>query len=442
MRAAAVLGAASLALAACGTESTGDEGASADAASTSSAATTEPAEVAAADCVFQSATAGATPVTTPLKLGSILPATGTLAYLGPPMRAGIDVAVEEINAAGGVLGQAVELTSGDEGDAATDTASSAFDRQLAEGVSAIVGAASSSASMKIIDKAVAAGVTMVSPSNTSDEFGCYQDNGQYFRTAPTDSLQSQAVAQLMAAEAVQRAVIIARNDPYGMGLADSLAENLIASGVPADQIKQIAYDPAAQSFNAEVDQIKDFAPDGVAVVSYEEGAKLISRMHEVGIGPSDGMLVFGVDGNMGNALGEQVAPGVLEGMTGSAGETDTGEEFQARLKAKDPSLTDLQYSGEAYDAAILIALAASQAKSTAGVDIAANMISVTKDGEKCDSYASCLALLETGADIDYDGRTGGIEFDEGGNPQAGSYAHRTFGADNTFTTGGYIIIGG
>ncbi len=159
---------------------------------------------------------------------------------------------------------------------------------------------------------------MFSPANTSDQFVCYPDKGMYFRTAPTDVLQAQAVAQLISDDGGQRVAIMALNDPYGTGLADNIEKNLIDSaGVPSDQIEKIIYDPNAQSFNSEVDQVKNFNPDAVALVGFEESAKIITRMHEVGIGPSDGMAMYGVDGNMGNALGESAGEAVARHHAGN-----------------------------------------------------------------------------------------------------------------------------
>lgn len=245
----------------------------------------DPANPAPLDCTPATATAGA-PVTTPLKIGTLLPATGSLAFLGPPEVAGAQLAINDINSAGGVLSQPVELVQGDSGDTTTDTATQTVDRELAAGVSAIVGAASSSVSLKVVDKIATAGVVMFSPANTSDQFSCYADRGQYFRTAPADTLQAQAQAQLMVEDGLQRVSLLALNDPYGTGLAANIRTNLVAAGIPDDQIQTIIYDPNAQSFNAEIDQVAEFNPDGVSVIGFEESKRIITRMAEVGIGPS------------------------------------------------------------------------------------------------------------------------------------------------------------
>ncbi|MFD6881197.1 ABC transporter substrate-binding protein [Rhodococcus sp. NPDC060084] len=436
VRAAAVLGAVTLALAGCSSDSDDSTSGSAEGGGSATATTVD------TDCEPEQATPGATPATGPLKIGTLLPETGSLAFLGPPEVAAVRLAVDEINAAGGVLDQPVELIPGDSGDTTTDTANATVDRELAAGTQVIIGAASSSVSLKVIDKIASAGVVMFSPANTSDQFVCYADGGMYFRTAPTDSLQAQALAQLIAEDGAQRVSILALNDPYGTGLAENTVTNLVDAGIPEDQIQKIIYDPNAQSFNAEVDQVANFGPDAVALIGFEESAKIITRMAEVGIGPSDGMAVFGVDGNMGNALGDSVADGLLAGMAGTTPLTDTGEAFQQRLLEVDPALIDFNYAGESYDAAVVSALAAEVAGSTAGVDIAANINAVTKDGEKCTTFQQCKDLLASGQDIDYDGATGELSFVDAGEPGVGSYGRLVFGPDNTLTTEDYIVVGG
>ena len=149
-----------------------------------------------------------------------------------------------------------------------------------------------------------------------------------------------------------------------------------------------------------------------------------------GIGPSDGKLVYGTDGNMGNALGEAVAPGLITGMKGTTPLTKVNDDFRTKLKAIDPGLIDFNYSGESYDAVVISALAAEQAKSTAGVDIAANINSVTRAGTSAPPSPSASAHQGRRADIDYDGVTGELSFSDAGEPSVGSYGSLEFGPDN------------
>ncbi len=433
-RGLAVVGIASLAMTACSSQDGGETVVAEE--------QTETTDVVTTDCQPAQATAGATKDTAPLKIGTLLPETGSLAFLGPPEIAGVQVAVKENNETGGVLGQPVALVTGDSGDTTTDTANTTVDRELAEGVDVIVGAASSAVTLKVIDKIASAGVVQFSPANTSDQFVCYSDKGQYFRTAPTDVLQAQALAQLITEDGAQRVAILALNEPYGTGLAANTVGDLETAGIASDQIKKIIYDPNAQSFNAEVDQVKEFNPDAIAVIGFEESAKILTRMHEVGIGPTDGKLVYGTDGNMGNALGEAVAPGLLKGMKGTTPLTEISTGFKDRLLAADPGLIDFNYAGESYDAVVISALAAEKAGSTAGVDIAANINDVTQIGDKCTAFAQCIALIKEGKDIDYDGVTGELSFGPAGEPSIASYGSLEFDENNKLIDppANYIIV--
>ena len=119
-----------------------------------------------------------------LKIGTILPQSGALAFLGPPEEAGVALAVQDINEAD--LGITVEAVFRDSGDTTTDTATVSVTDLLSQDVSAIVGAASSGVSKTVIDQIVAAGVVQFSPANTSPDFTTYADDNLYWRTAPSD----------------------------------------------------------------------------------------------------------------------------------------------------------------------------------------------------------------------------------------------------------------
>ena len=235
-----------------------------------------------------------------LKIATLLPQTGSLAFLGPPEFAGFDLAIADINANGGVLGKPVATVKGDSGDATTDTASKTVDSELSQNVDAIIGAASSGVSLSVIDKISAAGVVMFSPANTSKKLSTYADHGLYFRTAPSDILQGAVLAQVIQGDGNATVGIIARNDAYGSGLSDDLQKDLVAAGVKVVVLK--LYDEKATSFDAEVDALKAANPDAIAVIGFDESSKILASMVEKGIGPKV-KKVYGCDGNIGTALG-------------------------------------------------------------------------------------------------------------------------------------------
>jgi branched-chain amino acid transport system substrate-binding protein len=234
-------------------------------------------------------------------IGTILPQTGSLAFLGPPEFAGFDLAISDINAAGGVLGQPVTGIKGDSGDATTDTANQTVDRLLSQNVDAIIGAASSGVSLTVIDKITGAGVVQFSPANTSKKLSDYPDKGLYFRTAPSDILQGAVIGGVIADDGNATVGIIARNDAYGTGLLEDTKKALADAGVKV--VAEKVYDEKAQTFDAEVDEIAAADPDAILVIGFDESSRILTTMVEKGVGPTK-KAVYGVDGNMGNALGE------------------------------------------------------------------------------------------------------------------------------------------
>lgn len=241
-----------------------------------------------------------------LKIGTLLPETGSLAFLGPPEFAGVALGINEVNAAGGVLGKPVQTTKGDSGDTKTDIATQTVNRQLSENVDAIIGAASSSVTLTVIDKIINAGVVMFSPANTSKKLSTYKDKGLYFRNAPSDILQGGVLAEVVSGDGHENIGILALDDDYGTGLAEDFKKAFEESG--GKVVDTVIYDPKAAGFDAEVDKIKGQDVDAILLIGFDESSKILATMIEKGIGPSD-KPVYGSDGNMGNALGENVDAG-------------------------------------------------------------------------------------------------------------------------------------
>jgi len=362
---------------------------------------------------------------TSLNIGTILPVTGSLAFLGPPEVAASGFAVEDINAAGGVLGSDVTIQQGDSGDTSTDLANTEVDRLLAGGAQVIVGAASSAVSKTVIDKITTAGVVQFSPANTSPDFTTYDDKGLYFRTAPSDLLQGRVLANLVIEDGSTSAAVIFRQESYGQGLADSFKENFEGAGGTVSAF--IAYAPEADTFDAEVDEIVTAAADAVVVIGFAESGTIVTTMHERGVGPTS-TKVYGVDGNIAGMLEVVTDPTILAGMRGTTPSVDLKSisEFTARL---DEAGVDgvYDYGAETYDAIVISALAAEIAGCADGVSIGAQINGVTKDGEKCTTFADCMELVKAGTDIDYDGLGGPYEFVDAGEPAAASYRIITYG---------------
>jgi ABC-type branched-subunit amino acid transport system substrate-binding protein len=218
----------------------------------------------------------------PLRLGLLLPKSGGLAQLGPPIFAGAHLAVNEINAAGGVLGKPVESVDGDDG---TDVskATVGFDKFVAEGIGVIIGPSTSGESTALIPKAVAAGRLLFSPSATSASLSTIDDHGLFFRTSPPDSYQSQALADVIMRGGARRVFIVARDDSYGTGLRDGVTADLVAAGIRVTDISSKTYQEGQKGFTDIASAVTAFKPNAVLVAGFEESANVIQTMLVNGI---------------------------------------------------------------------------------------------------------------------------------------------------------------
>ncbi|PRX49288.1 amino acid/amide ABC transporter substrate-binding protein (HAAT family) [Prauserella shujinwangii] len=351
-----------------------------------------------------------------LKLGYVLPETGQLAFLGPPQIQSTKFAIKTINDAGGVLGQQIpEVVAGDEAGQEGVAAQSA-DRVLSSGVDAIIGAAASGMSLAFIDKVTGSGVVQCSGSNTAPTFTDYDDGGFYFRTAPSDALQGPVLANVVREDGHNRVAIVARADDYGKGLMEATKSALESDG--AEVVLSQTYDPEATNFDQLAQQIKNSNADAAVVVAFEEGTQILQSMIEAGAGPQQ-IGVYGADGLRSEELASLVSPnnpGRIAGMKGTAPASADNADYVKQLKEFAPDLQELQFAPQVFDCVTIIALAAEKAKSDDPATFAPEINGITKDGEKCTSFADCKALLDENKDIDYDGVSGPLDFTEDGEP--------------------------
>ena len=363
-----------------------------------------------------------------LVVGTLLPQTGSLAFLGPPEFAGVDLAAKKINDAGGVLGKPMRVIDSDSGDTTTSTASQSVDRLLSSKVDGIIGAASSSVTLSVIDKVVGSGVLQISPANTSDTLTTYDDKGLFWRTAPPDLFQGRVLGDLALSDGSSTMGILALQDAYGTGLAEKTETSFTAGG--GEIVETVIYDPKAASFSTEVGKIKAADPEAIAVIAFDEIFKIIPELVKQGIGPAD-KKIYLVDGDL-KQFGKDLPPGTMTGTKGTTPGVLATEDFKKELLAIDPKLTDYSYAAESYDATVLVALAAEAAGDDSGESIASKMQDVSAGGEKCTDVAECLTMLKDGKDIDYDGISGPVEFNDAGDPSEAEMGIYQYGADNMF----------
>ncbi|MBG6055586.1 branched-chain amino acid transport system substrate-binding protein [Salinibacterium sp. CAN_S4] len=368
-----------------------------------------------------------------LKLGTALPVTGNLAFLGPPEIAGGEYAVSEINAAD--LGIQIELVQGDSGDTDNKAYETEIPRLLGEDVKAILGAASSGVSLQFIDQVTGAGVIQFSPANTSAAFTDYDDNGLYFRTAPSDVLQGEVLGNLIAESGAETLGMIVLNDSYGTGLASFTKEAFEAAG--GEVVAETTYNTGDTTFDAQISEVLAADPDAIALITFEEVSTMIPGLSGY---PAD-QLYF-VDGNLKN-FADTFPAGTLTGAKGTLPglSVDTIADFTGALNdfwvsEGNTDLEDFSYAAESYDSVILLALASMAAGSTDSAEIAAKLQEVSGgsgDGEKCTTFADCAAIINDGGTVDYDGISGPITFNDVGDPTEATIGIYQYGEDNNYT---------
>ncbi len=365
-------------------------------------------------------------VDTSLVIGSILPQTGNLAFLGPPEFAGVNLAVADLEAAGYEFD--VTHEERDSGDTTTDIATQSAGELIQAGADVVIGAASSGVSFTFIDQLVDAQVVQISPANTSPDFSDYEDDGFYWRTAPSDVLQGRVLGNLMVSDGAASVGFITLNDPYGTGLQSNAQAAVEAAG--GEVVANELYNPGDTNFQTVVQTVVNAQPDAIAIIAFAETAQIVPELVTNGF-PSAGM--YFVDGNLSNSY--EFAEGTLEGAKGTLPGNPADDTFQDRLLEIDPSLTDFSYGPESYDAVVLAALAAAKGGSADSITIRDNLqaVSGSTGGTKCTEVAECLQLIADGEEIDYDGPSGPISFDENGDPTEAYIGIYQYGADNQYT---------
>jgi len=360
-----------------------------------------------------------------LVLSTFLPLSGSLSSYGPGMRSAAELAVIDINEAGGVLDSDVKLMENVDTATDQDVAVVAVDKILDSEADALLGPAGSGITNAVFNKVTGRGLFQCAASNTALALSNRDDNGYYVRTAPSDDLQGPALADIVAEGGHTRIAIMARNDDYGKGFKEALEKAFGESNL--EVVESLSYDAKAPDYTAEVKDVKKANPDAIIVIGFSEGAKILAAMIEHGIGPGQ-KAVYTADGMQDQGLVAEVDPKnarVLDGLTGTTPSAGTSNDFLGRFGAFAPEAR-VVYVSQMYDCAIVIALAAIAAGSDDPAKIKDEIVGVTRDGEKCVDFAACKPLLEEGKDIDYDGVSGPIEFDAKGDPEVAAYDVWTF----------------
>jgi branched-chain amino acid transport system substrate-binding protein len=374
-----------------------------------------------------------------LAFGQLAPLSGRLASISRSLTTPVRIAVDEINAAGGVNGKPVTLKVADDGGGENeDVADRALDGLLrGEKVDAIIGPTATGTALDQLDAVRDAGAIECSGSNSAEELSNASATGAYFRTAPPDRLQALALARLVGSSGRRRPVIVARDDAYGDTFTSrvrrELAKQRIATAGPA-----ITYAPDAPDLTAVARKVKARNADSViAIALTEDGARLVKALTAQGIGPGARPL-FAPDGMQSTTFHTNVDaanPAAVKGIVGTAPAAAPATPENAFTAAMRRAGVAPIFSAYYYDCTVLLALASQQAKSDDAVLMRSTFAKSIDGATDCASYGECKRALQLGKTIHYRGASSRFDIWDGNEPGQGTYDVWSYGPDGAVVTG-------
>ena len=372
--------------------------------------------IAATALALLAGTAHAASHTSGIKLGFLGGITGPIESLMPPIQGGAQLAVDQVNEAGGVgEGSMIELVVGDTTCVDATAAANAADRMVnVDEVSAIVGAMCSGATISAANNAgVPSGTVMVSPASTSPALTDLDDEDLVYRTAPSDATQGPALAEAVMERGIENVAITYVNNDYGKGFAESFQTAFEEAGGTVALSE--AHEDGKADYRPEIGNLASAGADALVVLAYIDGSGGTIVQQAVEGGDFDQFV--GGDGMVGDALGERVASGA-DGMIATRPGSPDGPGTEAfRSAAEGASLDpDATFAAQSYDAAMLLALAMEKTGgSKDGLNEALREVA-TAPGEVIlpGEFAKAKELIAAGTDIDYQGAAGDAEFTDAG----------------------------
>ncbi|MGA0888221.1 MAG: ABC transporter substrate-binding protein [bacterium] len=363
-----------------------------------------------------------------IKMGIILGFTGPIESLTPDMAGSAELAFKEASDSGNLLGgEKIVVVRADSTCIDAGAATAAAERLVtSEKVVAIMGADCSGVTTAIANNvAVPNGVPMISPSSTSPALTTIEDNGYFFRTAPSDARQGQVLAKIVMDRGISEIAVTHTNNDYGKGLTDSFSSAYTALGGKISAT--VPHEDGKADYSAEVASLDASGAEVLAVFGYVDQGGRYMIQTSLDSGAFDKFIL--ADGMYGDSLLENI-DGDLTGTFGTVpGTASNGADIFKKIAADAGLNAGGPYTGESYDAAALLVLAMQRARSTNGESIADNLLAVANaPGAKIlpGELAKGLSILNSGGPIDYVGATN-VELD-GVGETFGSY--REFEIDN------------
>lgn len=371
-----------------------------------------------------------------IKIGVVLGFTGPLESITPAMGAAAELAMKEVTDSGKLLGgSTVTSVRGDSTCVDAAAATAAAERVVTtDKVSAIMGADCSGVTGAILSNvAVPNGIVMVSPSATSPALSTAEDNGLFFRTAPSDARQGEVVTDILKERGIGSIAISYTNNDYGKGLAESIQRNFEAAG--GTVTISAAHEDGKADYSAEVGALASAGGDVLVVAGYvDQGGSGVVR---AAIDTGAFSTFYFPDGMVGQKLNENFGA-ELNGSYGAYPGTDSQGAAMFKDLAGAAGIDGTSaFAPESYDAAALIMLAMAAAGSSNSADFSGKIMDLANaPGEKIypGELAKALDLIAAGTEIDYEGASA-VEL-VGPGESKGNYQEILF-ADGVYSTVNY-----
>jgi len=339
--------------------------------------------------------------------------TGPIESLAPPILAGAQLAVSQVNEQGGILGGELTMISADSACDATGGATAADKIINTDNAVAVVGGLCTGETIGAFNGSGLSGnVVFVSPASSAPALTTLEDNDLVYRTTPSDALQGVKLAQLLLAKGVNDIAITYVNNDYGKGFADALSAAYTEAG--GTVAASVAHEEGKADYRAELGNL--VASQNLVVLAYANasGNTVLRQAVESG----NFTTYVGGDGMVGDDLLTGIDAAAVEGLIATRAGAPTGDSVDLyNAFSAEGFEANATYAPQAYDAAFLLALAIEKNGSTSrdGLsaalrDIASAPGEIIRPGE----WTKAKELIAAGTDINYEGAGGSLDFDEVG----------------------------
>jgi branched-chain amino acid transport system substrate-binding protein len=354
-----------------------------------------------------------------IKIGILFDVTGPVANFVPPLLDAVNLAVNEVNANGGILKGQKLVTFVEDSQGTADGATAAATKLVkTDNVAAVVGGLMSSSTIAAAHNVtIPAHILLISPASTAPLITTMEDNDYVFRTIASDAYQGWMLGKMVYDQGIRKVAVTYVNTDYGSGLADTFRDSFENLGGTITNSQ--AHEPNKESYLPELKALTTGDPEALVVIAYaaSSGITIIKESLENGYFKR----FIGTDSLRDELLIKQIGADKLSGMVFTSPMPTPGspalEKFEMNYAAAHKTTKDKLFIANTYDAVMLVALAIEQAGSTDRAKIRDALRNVCcTPGETINpgEWAKAKAAIAAGKKINYEGASGTLEFDENG----------------------------